>query len=1054
MRKSTSVLVASMVMGTSMGIDLYSTSNSYAETGTFRHFKQEPNEFLKDPANTSGENVVPDKNLRKMINRSYGRGNTSEGKMLSEEELSQLNVTKEMLENLIYLSPEQCVVHDKNEESYTVKNLEGLQYAKDLEYLSLVNQEFKDLTPIKGCTKLRHLDIRNTNVTDISALKDMSELESLDMRAVKCGDISALANKKKLKNLSAFGCKINDISPLKGNNSLVYLDLSQNDFGDISALSEMTNLEHLNISKMGNNLLGNSHNKNYITDLSPLKNCKKLKFIDFSNNHVSDLTPLKDLTNLKVLFAGNNLIKDLSPIAGLNLDSKNFEGNNANESSMRKLNIIQIKNPEDITVNNLSEIDDKLPKSVKAIVSNKEEDNKDSSPYIYQNTIKYIIKDEEGSLVNAPLSFVTTDEKGNKTEIKSNNGVLKYHAEGKDRGNVSLSLESKDYKLKGSYKFFEKHCTVDNHIKHISKDDKDIDVDNFGGSSNYVNLSDKDKNEVLTIVVSKNKVPTEEGTSDTSENVDNVENNKKGSIENRVIKFVIKDEEGNLIKDGLKFDFSDAEGMDPKNLMSNDGEVSFNLTGTSYTWRIELENDNYELAHRYSFEEDYNPSNNNLKKIDVDNNRYTVGKEIKFDGENKYIDNNNILTIVLKKKVKNSTARREVLPTMFVANVKSSAVEAGNNDSNEGINKEIDLPVVWNLDQTRSDMKTGDLVYVGDLNLPNNIVNKYAIKTVARVHVNNTEDKNTGSSSENKNEGSSSNNESNKRSSSSKNTYNKGDNNVEKVDIIGKDRSDTSVILSKKYYTQADNVILINGNKYSDGIVSSPLSAIKKAPVLLLKNGKMSDSIKDEIERLNVKNVFIIGGENSINADIENTLSQKYSVKRISGRDRYETSKKMYEEVTRLTNSKSDAIMVSGENIADSLSASNISTTEKIPVLLTRKDRAPEGIDSILKNDIKKLLVVGGEKSISNYVFASKNAVRISGKDRYETSLNTAKHKFASTNKVIISSGNTMVDALSSSGIIHIENSPLILVKNTSTGMKDGYFSGINKIIQVGKLEK
>lgn len=71
------------------------------------HFIVEPKTFFKDPKNTSGENVIKDPNLRKMINRSYGLDKLENGKRVSDQELRNMKVTKEMVENLQYLSPEQ-----------------------------------------------------------------------------------------------------------------------------------------------------------------------------------------------------------------------------------------------------------------------------------------------------------------------------------------------------------------------------------------------------------------------------------------------------------------------------------------------------------------------------------------------------------------------------------------------------------------------------------------------------------------------------------------------------------------------------------------------------------------------------------------------------------------------------------------------------------------------------------------------------------------------------------------------------------------------------------
>lgn len=1114
MKKSTAIFMSAAMM-TSVAANNISLINSSADEVKVMpdtHFVVEPKTFLADTKNTSGPNVIPDKNLRKMINRSYGRDREANGVAVSDDELYKMNVTKEMVENLRYLSPEQCVPHNNDEEKVTVKSLSGLEHAKNLEFLSLVNQEFTDLTPIKACVKIKHLDIRNTKVTDITPIKDLTNLVVLDMRAVKCGDISALANKTNLRQLSAFACNITDISPLSSSIKLEYLELSWNNFSDLSALKNMKNLKNLSVNKYIPGFIGRENTIKYITSLEPLKDCVNLEHLDISSNKVSDLTPLKNMRNLNTLFASSNEITDLTPIKRLNIKNLNLDGNNVDMSTLKfEYNVIQAISPEDMTMNSDKDMMDKLPKKVKVIVSNKEIEN--DSTFIYGNKVKYVIKDEKGNVVKKPISFIGKSEKGKDVaNLKSNNGFLEFTATGEDRGYVTLNIVGEDYSLVGSYKYFEKHCPVENHLKYFVKNDHSVDIDNAGGSSNMVNLKDADK-DVLTIVVKDNKAKEEKTSPDsanpsgpstsepstTPEETGKEETLEYGNIKDNVISFVIKDEEGNVVKGPLKFKKeASTAGEYDENITSENGIIKLALKGVSVESKIKLDDENYQMVDTIKLSEDYDRTNNNnhFKYIEKNDRRYEKGKEIIL---NNHVYNDtkdaNILTITVKKKAAAPARTRRSLPEATATNsvntstttettttsatettatttatsssatttttsatmtttsssstnapTVNSAIAENTASNNQALppkptEKTMEVGVKWTLNNKLTDKEKGMFIFDGELDLSDEVGNKLDVKPRLVVEVAkkaNTNDSNTDSTTS---------------SSTKSNTTNKQANiNREYIKIAGNDRVDTSIKLSQKYYDKADTVILVSGSNYPDALVSSSLSSIKKAPIILLGNGKLTDNVTKEIERLGAKNIYIIGGANSVDTAVEKTLGDKYTTKRISGKDRYETSKLIYDEVVGNNGDKARALLTSGQNFADALSAGTISTAEKMPILLSRSNSIDESIKNIIDKNVDKLIVVGGENSINNNVVEKKNMVRLSGKDRYQTSVEVAKYQHPNINKAIVASGQGYADALTAGGALHMEKAPLILVKKNIHNIDDKYVDSISKVISIGGI--
>ena len=94
--------------------------------------------------------------------------------------------------------------------------------------------------------------------------------------------------------------KINDLSPLKELKKISYLNLSHNQISDLSLIAGLTSLKHLNISN------------NQISDISFLNKLNSLSILELGNNQVSDIKNLKGLKNLHLLDLFNNKIYDLS----------------------------------------------------------------------------------------------------------------------------------------------------------------------------------------------------------------------------------------------------------------------------------------------------------------------------------------------------------------------------------------------------------------------------------------------------------------------------------------------------------------------------------------------------------------------------------------------------------------------------------------------------------------------------------------------------------------------------------------------------------------------
>lgn len=235
--------------------------------------------------------------------------------------------------------------------------------------------------------------------------------------------------------------------------------------------------------------------------------------------------------------------------------------------------------------------------------------------------------------------------------------------------------------------------------------------------------------------------------------------------------------------------------------------------------------------------------------------------------------------------------------------------------------------------------------------------------------------------------------------------------------IRGINRISTSVYVSKSFYETSENLIIASAENYPDAMSASPLAKLYNAPILLSSRGMLSKEVMEEIERLKVKNITIVGGNTSVSSDIENQLKKLNgvnTVNRIKGIDRYETSAKVADLIYKDSNVKT-AVIASGENFADALAIAPFASEKGYPILLSRKDNLPDPISKVIKdNNTNKFYIAGGTGSISKNLEGNLSNVidRFSGKTRYETALDIAKKQFGDTQEAFVASGEIWADAL------------------------------------------
>ncbi|MCM3596133.1 cell wall-binding repeat-containing protein [Metabacillus idriensis] len=164
---------------------------------------------------------------------------------------------------------------------------------------------------------------------------------------------------------------------------------------------------------------------------------------------------------------------------------------------------------------------------------------------------------------------------------------------------------------------------------------------------------------------------------------------------------------------------------------------------------------------------------------------------------------------------------------------------------------------------------------------------------------------------------------------------------------------------------------------------------------------------------------------------------------RISGLDRYETSANISFEGW----DKSEvAVIATGSAFPDALSATPLAYKYEAPLLLTEKDSLPESVkEELMGLGVSKVFLIGGASVISANVEKELKAMgiqtvtRISGIDRYETSVKIAQ-EVGITDGLVVASGENFADALSVAPLSAQAQWPILLTKKTELPQSVGSF--------------
>lgn len=180
--------------------------------------------------------------------------------------------------------------------------------------------------------------------------------------------------------------------------------------------------------------------------------------------------------------------------------------------------------------------------------------------------------------------------------------------------------------------------------------------------------------------------------------------------------------------------------------------------------------------------------------------------------------------------------------------------------------------------------------------------------------------------------------------------------------IWGRDRYVTSSELAyeiQRLTGKVNKAIIASGENFPDALATAPLGSKEIAPILLVKRNQMDMKVSKALKDLNIKRVYVAGGQNSVSKKLEAQLPQV--IRRFNGQDRYETAIL----VASYTYPDSKEVFVaSGEVFPDALVIGPVCAKRKAPILLSKSTPVKVTDDYIEKSKIEYLYIIGGTNTI------------------------------------------------------------------------------------------
>ncbi|WP_111719428.1 cell wall-binding repeat-containing protein [Homoserinimonas sp. OAct 916] len=249
--------------------------------------------------------------------------------------------------------------------------------------------------------------------------------------------------------------------------------------------------------------------------------------------------------------------------------------------------------------------------------------------------------------------------------------------------------------------------------------------------------------------------------------------------------------------------------------------------------------------------------------------------------------------------------------------------------------------------------------------------------------------------------------------------------------LAGDDRYATAVAISKQF-ASADVVYVATGTGYADALGAAPAAAKQSGPLLLTAPKSLPANVAAEVKRLKPQQIIVVGGTGAVSNGVLNSLKKIANTTRIGGADRFETGRLLVADAFATS---ATAYFATGLDFPDALSASAAAGKIGAPVILVdgRKKSVDKATSALAKKlGVKTAYIAGGTGAVSAGIETSlkktASVKRLSGTDRYSTSVAINKSAFTTANQAYFAVGTGYADALAGAALAGKNAAPLYVV--------------------------
>lgn len=270
--------------------------------------------------------------------------------------------------------------------------------------------------------------------------------------------------------------------------------------------------------------------------------------------------------------------------------------------------------------------------------------------------------------------------------------------------------------------------------------------------------------------------------------------------------------------------------------------------------------------------------------------------------------------------------------------------------------------------------------------------------------------------------------------------------------LWGNNRYETGASIVKDgWQTNSYYAVIVNGENFPDALSAAPLAQKFNAPILLTEDNNLNSNTAEQLKRLNVKNVIIVGGQGVVSTNVEKAINDLgIQTTRYKGEDRGETSVKVASQI----GARNGIIVAIDDDYTDALSAAPIAASLQMPIILVSKNTVTSSLRNfILMNNIPKTYILGDTSIISDTVANMfPNVQRITGSDKYERNINVIKAFENNMNfsNVCVAYSEQFADALSGSVFAAANRNPIILIGDEVESCTDNFVK--NKLSSIKNI--